>query len=71
MKRFSITAFFPELKPAHAAFQDCNFDASNMGQAAHRALLDIRARPALKGKRITEVRLTVKQIDVRASAESD
>jgi hypothetical protein len=63
MKRFSVSAFFPEVKPAHEAFQSCSFDASNMGHAVHRALLDIRARPALKGKRITEVRLTVKEIN--------
>lgn len=66
MKSFSISAFFPEVKPAHAAFQSCRFDASNMGQAIHRALLDIRARPALKGKHITEVRLTVKEISCTA-----
>jgi hypothetical protein len=62
MKRFSISAFFPEVKPAHAAEQLCSFDASNMGQAAHRAMLEFRKRPALKRKRITEVRLTIREI---------
>jgi hypothetical protein len=62
MKSFTIDAFFPEVKPAHAAFQSTTKLASNIGVAAVRAMNEIRARPALKGKRITEVRLTVKEL---------
>jgi hypothetical protein len=66
MKRFSISAFFPEVK-SHVAWQSCSFDASNMGQAVHRALLEIRRRPGVKGKHVTEVRLTVKEITAAGS----
>lgn len=66
MKSFSISAFFPEVKPAHSAFQECRMSGSDLGVAAVRALHEIRARDALKGKRITEVRLTIKEIDCTA-----
>jgi hypothetical protein len=63
MRSFSISAFFPEVKPAHAAFQSCVSKASEMNTAISRGLQQLRERPALKHKRITEVRLTVKEID--------
>lgn len=34
-----------------------------MDTAAARGLGELRARPALKGKRIREVRLTIKELD--------
>ena len=63
MKSFSISAFFPEVKPAHAAFQHCVAKASEMDIAAARGLRELRERPGIKGKRITEVNLKVKEIN--------
>lgn len=63
MRSFSVSAFFPEVKPAHAAFQSCVAKAAEMDTAAARGLGELRARPALKGKRIREVRLTIKELD--------
>lgn len=63
MKSFAITAFFPEVKPAHEAHQECRMAGSDLGVALQRAVYVIRARPELKGKRITEARLTIKEID--------
>jgi|GEM_PF-2539881 len=63
MKAFAVTAFFPEVKPAHAAFQSCVSTAAQMSTAISRGLYEMRERPGLKGKRIHEVRLTVKEID--------
>lgn len=62
MKSFSVSAFFPEVK-AHLAFQSCIAKANDMNVAVSRAVLEIRERPGIKGKRISEVRLTVKELD--------
>ncbi len=56
MRSFSISAFFPEVKPAHAAFQSYVSKASEMDIAVSRGVADLRARPGVKGKRITELR---------------
>ena len=68
MKSFSIAAFFPEAK-AHLAFQSCTARASDMATAVSRGLTEIRERPGIKGKRISEVRLTVKELDGVATEE--
>ena len=62
MKSFSISAFFPEAK-AHLAYQSCVSKAAEMSTAVSRGLDELRARPGIAGKRITEVRLTVKLLD--------
>ena len=59
MKSFSVSAFFPEVK-AHLAYQSCVARAAEMSTAVSRGLDELRARPGVAGKRITEVRLTVK-----------
>ncbi len=63
MRSFSISAYFPEVKPAHAAFQSCVSKASEMDIAISRGVAELRSRPGVKGKRISEVRITVKEID--------
>lgn len=63
MRAFTISAFFPEVKPAHAAFQSTVQRASEMSTAVSRGIEEIRAREALKGKRIREVRLTVRELE--------
>jgi hypothetical protein len=67
MKLFSISAFFPEVRPAHRAFESCTAKASTISAALSRGMKEIRQRPALKGKRIKEVRITVKELDRAAS----
>lgn len=69
VKSFSVWAFFPEVKPAHAAIQSCVAKATEMNTAVSRAIEEIRARPALRGKRIREVRLTIKELHGVAAPE--
>ena len=70
MKSFSISAYFPEVKPAHAAFQHCVGKASEMDTAVARGLRELRDRPGIKGKRITEVNIKVKEINREADVAS-
>jgi hypothetical protein len=70
MKSFAVSAFFPEVKPAHAAWQTCTMQGSDLGVAAVRALHEIRTRPGIAGKHITEVRLTVKLLDTELNSGS-
>ena len=69
MKFFSVYAFFPEIRPAHRAWESCTVKASTLSAAVSRGLRTIR--PRLKGKRITEARITVKMFDGTQSPESD
>jgi hypothetical protein len=62
MKAFSITAFFPEAK-AHLAYQSTTKEAAEMETAVARGLHEIRKRDGIKGKQLSEVRLTVKLIE--------
>lgn len=61
MKSYSVTAFFPEVKPAHRAEQHCVVQANNMALAAKRGLQQLR-KEAAAGKRVTTVRLTIRLI---------
>lgn len=69
MKSFVVTAFFPQIRPAHSAWQAVELPAGDIGTAAARALRTIRTREGVKGKRLSEVRLTIKEIDVAASEQ--
>ena len=62
MKAFSVTAFFPEVK-AHLAYQSTTKEAAEMETAVSRALQEIRKRDGIRGKQLSEVRLTVKVIE--------
>ncbi len=61
MKSYSVTAFFPEVKPAHQAEQHCVVQANNMGLAAKRGYQALRKRAAAR-RRVTTVRLTIRLI---------
>jgi hypothetical protein len=67
MKSFSVTAFFPEVK-AHLAWQTVTVHAGSFDVAASRGLKQIRARPGIAGKRITEVRITIKTSDTELNS---
>lgn len=71
MRSFSISAYFPEVKPAHAAFQSCVSKGSDVDVAVSRGLAELRARPNVKGKHISEIRLTIKEIEPSASAPAE
>jgi hypothetical protein len=60
MKVFTVTAFFPEVKPAHSAWQTVTVPAGDLAVAATRALHAIRRRPGVAGKRISVVQLTIR-----------
>jgi hypothetical protein len=62
MKAFFVDVFYPQVTPAHAAYQSTRVEASNMGLGVMRALKTIKQRPALKGKRIGEAKITVREI---------
>jgi hypothetical protein len=64
VKSFTVTAFFPEVKPAHVAWQTVTVKAGDLGVAAARALHAIRKRDALKRKRIAEAQLTIRESGV-------
>lgn len=57
-----MSAFFPELRPAHLAQQDVKVRASSLGTAARVGLDVIRDRDGMKGKKITTARITVRLI---------
>jgi hypothetical protein len=69
VKSFSITAFFPEVK-AHLAWQTVTIHAGNFDVAASRGLKQIRARPGIAGKRITEVRVTIKVSETELNSDN-
>jgi hypothetical protein len=62
MKKFTIAAFFPEVKPAHVAWQTVTVSAVRIDIAAHLGICEIRRRRELFGKHITEIRLTVTEV---------
>jgi hypothetical protein len=66
MKSFVITAFFPEVKPAHAAWQTVTTTASDINVATARGMRALRSRPGVAGKKVSEVRLTIKETGVAA-----
>lgn len=66
MKSFTVTAFFPEVKPAHAAWQTVVATGSDINVAVSRGMRELRSRPGVAGKRVSEVRLTVKETGVAA-----
>lgn len=59
MRTWNITAFFPEVKPAHLAHQSCTVPASEIATAARRGLKRLVEFEPLKGKHISIARLTV------------
>jgi hypothetical protein len=71
MKLFSISAFFPEVRPAHAAFQSATAEASEMSIAAARGIDEIRQRPGLKGRHITEVKIMIKELPSRGKCGTE
>lgn len=64
MKSFIVTAYFPEVKPAHAAWQTITVTAFDFTVAATRGLQKIRLLPGLTGKHIREVRLTRSRLPI-------
>lgn len=56
-KRFALYFKLPELVAAHAE-QVCSVDASSIGLAIKRGFDIIKKRPAVKGRRITEGKIS-------------
>lgn len=69
MKSFTVTAFFPEVKPAHRVWQTVAVSAGDFAAAAVRALHEIRSRSGVAGKRVSEVRLTIKETAIASSEQ--
>lgn len=59
MRPWSVSAFFPEVKPAHEATQSCTVEAASMGIAARLALSEISQREAIKGRHLTVAKLSI------------
>jgi hypothetical protein len=64
MKSFIITAFFPEVKPAHEAWQTVVTTASDINVATARGIRALRSRPGVAGKHVSEVQLTIKEAGI-------
>jgi len=59
VRTWGITAFFPEVKPAHVATQSCCIEACSIATAAHRGLEAIYDREPIRRKHISIVKLTI------------
>jgi hypothetical protein len=59
VRTWSISAFFPEVMPAHLAHQSCTVVASDVSVAANRGLKRLIGFEPLKGKHISTVRMTI------------
>lgn len=69
MKDWSVSAFFPELRPAHLAEQKVKVRASSLRAACSFGLDRIRERDGMKGKKITTAQIWVRLIDGNAARE--
>jgi hypothetical protein len=63
VKDWTVSAFFPELRPAHLAEQEVKVRASSIGTAARVGIDVMRESDAMKGKKITTARITVRLIN--------
>jgi hypothetical protein len=63
MRTWSVSAFLPDVRPAHQAQQSCIVEACDMPAAARRGLAEILALEAIKGKRVSVVKLTIVAAD--------
>lgn len=59
MRNWSVSAFFPEVKPAHIAQLSTTVAATSIRVAAHRGLARILDLEAMKGKHVSIVKLTI------------
>lgn len=59
MRSWNLSAFFPEVKPAHTAQRGEVVEASSLPCAARRGIEVMLASEALKGKRITIAKVTI------------
>jgi hypothetical protein len=69
VKTFSVSAFFPELRPAHLAEQRIVVQASSLRSALSRAFGLIRNREGIKGKTIRIAKVTIAETPARREAE--
>lgn len=59
MRDWSISAFFPQVKPAHLAQRSCTVHACKMTTAALRGLEKLLSSEELHGKHISIVKLSI------------
>lgn len=59
MRRWNISAFFPEVKPAHMAHQACTVEASSIVSASRRGMAELLNVEGVKGKRIGIAKITI------------
>lgn len=64
MKSFTVTAFFPEVRPAHCAWQTGTVKASDLAVAARLGVQELRSRPGVSGKHVSEIQLTIREARV-------
>lgn len=63
MKSFTVTAFFPEVKPAHCAWQTVTVLAGDIAAATNRAVRELRASPGVAGKHVSVIKFTICEIE--------
>ena len=72
MRDWSVSAHFPEVRPAHlAAYQSCVVKASDIKVAAGRGLAEILSRQEMKGKHISVVKLSIVVASKEKGAHAD
>ena len=59
MRQWNVSAFFPELRPAHMAYQHCVVVAGTIAVAARRGLIELLNIDGVKGKHIAIAKLTI------------
>ena len=62
MKKVRIEAFLPQLPAAHA-YQDSEGSGSKLSVAISRAVDELLAKPAVKGRRLHTLKLTVAVVE--------
>jgi hypothetical protein len=70
MRKWSVSAFFPEVKPEHAATQSCSAEASTIPRAIAIAMIEILQRDAIKGRHIAAIQISVVAIGKHKASEA-
>ncbi len=70
LKSYYVGAFFPEVRPAHCSEQSVVVIAANLAIAARRGMSQLRKREGVRGKRVTTVKLTIREMPASNAGEA-
>lgn len=69
MKTYAVTYTFEEL-PSGKMYQTARVEATGLGMACHKAFQEIKARPAVKGRRLHHAKVTVVEANVNRALDA-